>query len=110
MGRVSAGLLLALLRCLFFWGDSRVSLPLGFGAVISRFSAGVFCVFFFSLLLCERVLFLTEAFDSFGSQVSLSDVVALWDESRFSLGPLSRLDLRVTLVMWSPFGMSLGFA
>ena len=49
-------------------------------------------------------LFLTETFDLFGSQVSLSDVVVIWDESGFSLGPLFRSDLRVTLVTWSPFG------
>ena len=37
-------------------------------------------------------------------------MVTLWDESGFSLGPLSRSDLRVTFVTWSPFGRSLGFA
>ena len=63
-----------------------------------------------SFLLYERALFLVENSDSFGPQVSLSDVVALWDESGFSLAPLSRSDLRVTLAMWSPFGTSLGFA
>ena len=87
-----------------------MSLLLLFGAVVSCFSAGVFCVFFFSLLLYERALFLAETSDSFGSQVSLSDVVTLWDKSGFSLGPLSRPDLRITLAMWSPFGTSLGFA
>ena len=82
-----------------FLGGIIVSLPLGFGAVVSCFSTGVFCVFFFSFLLYERALFLVEASDS-GSQVSLSDMVALWDESGFSLGPLSRSDLRVTLATW----------
>ena len=71
-------------------------LPLCFGAVVTLFLAGVFCVFFFSLLLYERALFLAETSDLFGSQVSLSDVVALRDESGFSLGPLFRSDLRVT--------------
>ena len=84
-----------------------MSLLLSFGTVLSRFSASVFCVFFFSLL-CERALFLAEAPDSFGSQVSLSDVVAFWDESEFSLRPLSRSVLTITLAAWSPFGTSLG--
>ena len=84
-----------------------MSLPLGFRAVVSRFSAGVFCVFFFSLL-CERAWFLAEASDSFGFQVSHSDVVTLWDESGFSLGPLSRSDLRIPLAAGSPFGTSSG--
>ena len=66
-----------------FWGGILVSLLLCFGAVASRFSAGVFCVFF--SLLYERAMFLAETSDSFGSQVSLSNMVALWDESEFRL-------------------------
>ena len=72
-----------LLRFLVF-GRLFVSLFLGFGAV-SRFSAGVFCVFFFFLLLSARALFMAEASVSFRSKDCLSDVVALWDESGYRL-------------------------
>ena len=62
-----------------------------------------------SFLLYERALFLAEAADPFGSQVSLSDMVALWDESGFSLSPVSLSDLMISLATWSPFETSLGF-
>ena len=66
-------------------------------------------VFFFSLLMFERALFLVEPSDSFRSKGYLSDVPAPWDESLFHLVLLTRLDLRVTLATWSPFGTSLEF-
>ena len=58
-------------------------LLLCFGAVVSCFSLTSFI--FFSFLLFERALFLVEPSDSFGSQVYLRVVVALWDESLFRL-------------------------
>ena len=62
---------------------------------------------FFSFLLFERVLFLAEPSDLFGSQGYLCHVVALWNEC-VSVHPLTLSDPKFSLAMGSPFGPSLG--
>ena len=101
---------LCFVACLFFWGGGGGDFCVSYWVLelLSVTSRLAFCVFFFSLLY-ERALFLAEAADPFGSQVSLSDMVAFWDESGFSLSPVSRSDLMISLATWSPFEMSLGF-
>ena len=73
----------ALLRCLGFgvclylssWVSERLSVA---------FRPVFFGVFFLSLFLYGSASFLVVTSDSFGTRVSLHDVVDLWDESGFA--------------------------
>ena len=96
---------MALLRCLGFgeclflssWVSERLSVtfrPLSLG------------VFFLSLFLYGRASFLVVASDSFGTPVSLRDVVALWDESGFAWAPVLFGSLGSLRVLVSSFFVS----